>query len=222
LTFASLVGVLGPSEEVAYATSDQATSVKQGSDAFLAGMYVEAGLKANGSFGSTSAAPDGFHPQGVSGIGFVAIRDSAQPSWSAASALDLVDGDFFLPGMPYEGWALKVGSGVGWNNNGQTSISGSLGTVSNVTEDSGNNTVTWSSDTPFQGLQIGKTYSLPQAGQRVDVEVTLTNTTGAEIPGIYYGRGVDPDDANSCGTDCFTSTNTVVSQISEGGTSSRV
>ena len=63
LTVALVVGVVGPSEEPAWATSDQATSVKVGPDAFLAGMYVEAGVKENGSFGSSSAAPAGFHPQ---------------------------------------------------------------------------------------------------------------------------------------------------------------
>ncbi len=220
LTVALVVGVVGPSEEPAWATSDQATSVKVGTDAFLAGMYVEAGVKENGSFGSSSSAPAGFHPQGVTGIGFVAVRDTAQPSWSAASAASLVDGDFFLPGSPYEGWALKVGSVLGSNNNSATGITGSLGSVTNATGTSGNNTVSWSSSAPFEGLNIVKTYSLPQAGQRVDVTVTLTNSTGATITNIYYGRGVDPDDGNSVST--FISTNTVVSQINEGGSSSRV
>jgi hypothetical protein len=221
LTVALVVGVVGPSEEPAWATSDQATSVNEGTDAFLAGMYVEAGVKENGSFGSSSAAPAGFHPQGVAGIGFVAVRDTAQPSWSAASAASLVDGDFFLPGSPYEGWALKVGAVLGSNNDGATAIAGSLGSVTNATGTSGDNTVTWSSSAPFEGVNIVKTYSLPQAGQRVDVTVTLTNpSTTATITDIYYGRGVDPDDGNSA--DPFTSTNTVVSQINEGGSSSRV
>ncbi|MTA33494.1 MAG: hypothetical protein F2556_06330, partial [Actinobacteria bacterium] len=223
LTVALVVGVVGPSEEPAWATSDQATSVKVGPDAFLAGMYVEAGVKENGSFGSSSAAPAGFHPQpGPTGkLGFVAVRDTAQSSWSAASAAGLVDGDFFVPGSPYEGWALKVGSVVGSNYHSATDIPGSLGSVTNATGTSGNNTVSWSSTAPFQGVTIAKTYSLPQAGQRVDVSVTLTNTTGAPITDIYYGRGVDPDDGNST-SDPYTSTNTIVSQINEGGSSSRV
>jgi hypothetical protein len=238
LTVALVVGVVGPSEEPAWATSDEAISVKEGTDAFLAGMYVEAGVKNNGSFGSdgpppsVAPTPGGFHPQGlgVTGIGFVAIRDTAQPSWSAASAVDLVDGDFFLPGSPYEGWALKVGAVQGNNHNDNNGapgaedapgIPGSLGSVTNATGTSGNNTVTWSSSAPFQGVTIEKTYSLPQAGQRVDVSVTLTNSTGATITDIYYGRGVDPDDGNNS-DDQFTSTNTVVSQINEGGSSSRV
>ena len=228
LTVALVVGVVGPSEEPAWATSDQATSVKVGSSAYLAGMYTEAGLKANGSFGG-SPAPAGFHPQqGASRLGFVVVRDTTQPSWSAASLAGLVDGDFFVPGTPYEGWALKVGSVLAQNNhaffgtNGVPEISGSLGTVTNATGTSGNNTVGWTSSAPFEGVTIAKTYSLPQAGQRVDVSVTLTNTTGAPITNIYYGRGVDPDDANMAPGDIYTSTNTVVSQISEGGSSSRV
>jgi hypothetical protein len=226
LTVALVVGVVGPSEEPAWATSDQATSVKVGSSAFLAGMYTEAGVKANGSFGA-SPAPAGFHPQGGSRLGFVVVRDTTQTSWSAASGLGLVDGDFFTPGLAYEGWALKVGSVLAQNNHGfgngvVPEISGSLGTVTNATGTSGNNTVGWTSSAPFEGVTIAKTYSLPQAGQRVDVSVTLTNTTGAPITNIYYGRGVDPDDANMDPGDLHTSTNTVVSQISEGGSSSRV
>lgn len=221
LTATLVVGVVLPSGGAAWATSDQATSVKVGPNAFLAGMYTEAGLKGNGSFGSRGLIPSGFHPQGSTAIGFVVIRDKAQPSWSAASVADLVDGDFFTPGTAYEGWALKVGSVLGTNNHGfdfANEIDGSLGSVTNATGDTGNNTVGWTSSTPFQGVSIVKTYSLPQAGQRVDVTVTLTNTTGAAITNIYYGRGVDPDDGNSA--EIFPSTNTVVSQISEPGASS--
>ena len=235
LTVALVVGVVGPSEEPAWATSDQATSVKVGSSAFssafLAGMYTEAGVQANGSFGA-SPAPAGFHPQGGSRLGFVVVRDTTKPSWSEASLAGLVDGDFFTPGLAYEGWALKVGSVLAQNNhassftNGVPEISGSLGTVTNATGTSGNNTVGWTSSAPFEGVTIAKTYSLPQAGQRVDVSVTLTNTTGAPITNIYYGRGVDPDDANmdpgTTSSAVFVSTNTVVSQISEGDSSSRV
>ena len=223
-----VVGVIDVSEEPAWATSDQATSVKVGTSAFLAGMYTEAALKANGSFGSGSV-PAGFHPQnGSSELGFVVVRETTQPSWSAASAADLVDGDFFVPGMAYEGWTLKVGSVNGHNSIYQTGIPGSLGSVTDATDTSGNNWVTWESTAPFEGLTIAKTYNVPQAGQRVDIRVTLTNTTGAPITNIYYGRGVDPDDGNSAVdpddfTSQFTSTNTIVSQISDvGASSSRV
>lgn len=223
---ALLVGVGSLSAGPATATSDHATSLKVGTNAFLAGLYAEAGLKANGSFGSRGAVPSGFHLQGATDLGFVVVRDVAQPSWSSAAAADLVDGDFFTPGTSYEGWALKVGSVLGYNNHdfsfmNANEIEGELGNVTNVTGTFGNNTVMWTSNAPFQGIDIEKTYSLPQAGQRVNVTVTLTNTTGAPITNIYYGRGVDPDDGNS--DDIYPSTNTVVSQISElGSSSSRV
>ena len=116
LTATLVVGVVLSSGGAAWATSDRATSVKVGSNAFLAGMYAEAGLKENGSFGSRGPIPSGFHPQGASNLGFVVIRDKEQPSWSAASGAGLVDGDFFAPGTAYEGWALKVGSVLGYNN----------------------------------------------------------------------------------------------------------
>ena len=221
------IGVVGNSQDVAWATSDQATSAKVNSDAFLAGMYVEAGLKTNGSFGSIEDAPGAFHPQpwslnpGSRKLGFVAVRDTAQPDWVAAKAAGLVDGDFFAAGTPYEGWALKVDTFLASNNDTTSGIPGSLGGVTNATGTSGNNTVGWTSNAPFRGISIMKTYSLPQAGQRVDVSVTLTNSTGATISNIYYGRGVDPDDANNT-ANVFRSTNKVVSQISEGGSSSRV
>ena len=228
-----VVGVIDVSEEPAWATSDQATSVKVGPTAFLAGMYAEAAIRGNGSFGS-SFSPAGFHASDgpSNSLGFVAIRDAAQPSWAAADAAGLVDGDFFVPGVPVEVWALKVGSVLGYNNHelsnadptlgNPNEIAGSLGSVTDATGTSGNNTVSWSSSAPFQGLNIVKTYSLPQAGQRVDVTVTLTNSTGAPIADIYYGRGLDPDDGQLTVPDVYRSTNTIVSQISAGGSSSRV
>lgn len=199
--------------EAVFATTDQATSQNKGVEAFLAGKFVEVGVRANGAFGSSGGAPTGFHPQQGSNVGFVAIRDMTQSSWTAAKSAGLVDGDFFLPGSPYEGWGIRVGSSRTNNNDSATGIAGTLGAVVNATGDSGNNTVTWTSNAAYNGIQISKTYSVPQSGQSLDVTVTLTNPGDFAISDIFYGRGVDPDDSQS--SDPYTTTNTVVAQYSE-------
>jgi tRNA (Thr-GGU) A37 N-methylase len=209
----ALAVALVPNARAAHATTDVATSANNGGEAFLAGKYVEVGVRANGAFGSSSSnVPSGFHPQS-GGLGFVAIRDKAQTSWSAARAANLLDGDFFVPGTPYEGWGIKVGSNTHANNNHSvTGIAGTLGSVTNATVDGANNTVTWTATTDHHGIGISKTYSVPQDGQSLNIVTTLTNNSGSTISSLYYGRGVDPD--NQRDADTYNSTNRIVAQYS--------
>ena len=195
----------------ANATSDQAVSQIVDNHAFLAGKFVEVGVRPNGSFGSDET-PAGFHNQ-EDGLGFVSIRDTSISSWSAAVAANKRDGDFFVPGSPYEGWAFRVGSSLAFNNDGDVDIPGALTNLQTAPI----NSVKWTATNPFEGISIEKVYSVPNEGQRLDISVTLTNTTVAPISDIYYGRGVDPDNGALAADDPYVSTNTVAAQYATQG-----
>jgi hypothetical protein len=110
---------------------------------FLQGHYVEVGISPVGSFGSSIGAPAGYHGNvndgssynsscglattGTPHLGFVA--DPAMDGWTVGTPPYM--GDYFLPGSPFEGWELQVGSsGSVQAFNGDTAFDGSLASVS--------------------------------------------------------------------------------------------
>ena len=103
---------------------------------FLQGHYIEVGTSWNGAFGSSTGAPAGYHPRGASaiqnsaacgfsmpaadsGLGFVV--DPAMDGWSVGSPAYF--GDFFMPGVPQEGWSFMCnGKQVNeWNEDAKDS-----------------------------------------------------------------------------------------------------
>ena len=62
-----------------------------GGNVFLQGNYMEIGVSASGSLGTSVAAPAGYHPQGQSGISYVVDTDG----WTSGNAPRA--GDFTLP-----------------------------------------------------------------------------------------------------------------------------
>lgn len=189
---------------------DLSDPISNRGDRFLQGNYVEVGIAGNGRFGSTGAAPEGFHPRdppsyfdpGRNRIGFVSDRD--RDGWGTGYD----DGDFFVPGDPFEGFGLQAGSDWLFNDNYQTEITGRP-SVTQVGLDSQSNT--WTSDVLPNGEQITQFSSVPTSGQRLDVLVTLTNTSSNTIEDIFYSRQVDPDNSQfiGCGYD---TTNTIEAQ----------
>ena len=211
----SMLTVSAPSASFALdGPTPRPASTIQGTEAFLAGKYVQVGVRANGAFGSGSSVPANFQKQDSKGLGFVALRDKTVATWKeardAGAAAGKFDGDFFVPGSPYEGWALQVGNNTAHNTDGPTGIPGA---VSNLTTSGNAQTVTWSSTNSYQGLTVTKTYSVPEDDQQLNVVATITNSSGSSISGIYYGRGVDPDNGFSGE---FSSTNTVSDQVTLG------
>ncbi|MGB5439563.1 MAG: DUF4347 domain-containing protein, partial [Gammaproteobacteria bacterium] len=89
-----------PFDEVALATYGE-TLAAVGGEVFLQGDFLEVGIHAAGSFGTTGDAPAGFHPlvDGVdSRLGFVADPD--RDGWTTGTPAQI--GDYFLPGDPEE------------------------------------------------------------------------------------------------------------------------
>lgn len=204
-TLAALIAPIVAGMPAAASTGSQIKS----EEAFLQGTYVEVGIRKNGAFGAGGSVPtDGvtFHPQEGTKLGFVVDRD--KDGWGTGP----IDGDFFVPGSPYEGWGISVGANTAFNTDGGTGIAGSLGSLSTS---SGVQSVTWTADAAYQGIDVTQVYEVPDSDQLLRMRVTLTNSTGAAIDDIYYSRGVDPDNSNDA--DTFTSTNTVVAQPGDGG-----
>jgi hypothetical protein len=173
-------------------------------EGFLKGLYAEVGIRANGAFGSTSV-PAGFNSNVGSCLGFRV--DRAKDGWATGPN----DGDFFCPGQPYEEWALSVGgSSFNANNNNSVTIPGA--NSNNVTSGT-THSVTWTSTSNLSGVSVRIINSIENAGQTLNTDVTLTNTTASPIADVFFGRGVDPDNGNLGSP--FTSTNTVVGQGSD-------
>jgi hypothetical protein len=178
-------------------------------DRFLQGNFVEVGIGGNGHFGSAGSAPIGYNPrddEGEGRIGF--ISDRGKDGWGVGRD----DGDFFLPGTPFEGFGIDVGGTSYFNNHEDTDIP----RQSEVTyTDSDRQQSTWVSEEMPNGLQVTQVAAVPVNDQRLDVTVTLTNNSGTDLEDVYYSRQVDNDAnvyacrANDGG---WNSLNTVVAQ----------
>lgn len=172
------------------------------SQGFLQGKYVEVGIRANGAFGS-STIPSSFHGTVGSCLGFRVDRQ--KNGWgatvgSSAPFTNIDDGDYFCPGTQYEGWALKVGSAnPTYNNHSTSQISG---TIDNLVTTGSDQRVDWTASSSSNGVLVKQTAIVPNDGQSLHVDITLTNTSTSEITNLYYLRGYDPDNStgNATGT----------------------
>ena len=174
-------------------------------NAFLQGKFVEVGVNGNAAFGSSVAAPSGYHPKGGTGttnpcnsttgpgstaLGFVA--DPQKDGWTVGgtpSGYPNYIGDYFLPGSPFEGWTLNANGTELRNWNG---ISNAMtGNFTGYTNTGSHISATWNGS--GAGLAITQVTSLDTGDLYFYMNVTLTNTTGSTISNVYYGRDVDPD-----------------------------
>jgi len=184
-------------------------------DRFLLGTHVNVGIQQNGVFGSVGNAPAGFHTRS---------DQSGHNTWSAAGddmlgfTYDNGDGwgtgadigDFFKPGGPYEGFSLAV-TGSSAQNSGYGVDDLGLGTWSScagICE-------TWTMDTPYNGLGLVQVYSIVD-DVVLKMHITVSNTTGAAIDDIYYGRCVDPDNVKAAGGSYETANNVTKTFADDG------
>ncbi|MGA1677544.1 MAG: fibronectin type III domain-containing protein, partial [Pseudomonadales bacterium] len=195
-----------------------------GPHAFLSNGLIEVGSRANGSFGSTRPAnangftwnfdsdyrpptgyhqrPDWFTSYGApyyappNGLGFRAVNP-VDKDWTANTF-----GDFFIPGTPYEGFAVGIGSAGYWNTDSLTQITGGTWGSASYVPGTGA-TATWSGGTAGD-ISVTHVASIPESGYLLHVDVTLRNTSGSSVGPVYYYRGLDPDNcqANAGAADC--------------------
>lgn len=191
-------GVGAASSAVSGTPNSQTQMGSSNTEAFLQGSYVEVGVRPNGAFGSSSI-PGGFHGTLGSCLGFRVDRQ--KNGWgstigSSAPFTNIDDGDYFCPGAQYEGWALQVDTnGAVFNSHAGTGISGS---VANAIKGASEQSSEWNSAGASNGISIRQIARVPNVGQSLHVDITLTNSTGSTINNIYYLRGFDPD--NSTGS----------------------
>ncbi len=213
-----------------------------GDNVFLQGRYVEVGIAPNGGYGTTLPAPAGYHPYlggtvftfwdpgsataVTSGnlLGFVA--DYGADGWTVGTPPFF--GDFYLPGTPQEGWAIKIGTGLEadayipayWTSTAVTGYTGGLsGTNTGYSNSGGVIKGIWNGSDG--GLAIRQTTILDTNKLYFTVNVVLRNTTSATLPNIYYIRTVDPDNeetrtetCTTCGgTGNYTTINTITDQL---------
>jgi len=185
-------------------------------EAFLKGQFVEVGVGANGHFGTNGSAPQGFHPRPANCdgrcLGF--MSDRARDGWYTG----YTDGDFFVPGNPFEGFALDASGTSESNSNFRSDVQTSSSGVDS--SDLENTVKSQWSGISNSGISLNQVTSVPRNGAQLDVSVTITNTTDSPVDNIYYARQVDPDNNQSinissyeCG---FTTTNTVLAQAAHG------
>lgn len=162
-------------------------------DAFVRSSWVQAGLKQNGTFGSDVDAPAGydsllrdFEDGDEIGGNLGLIADTDENGFGSNDD----GGDFFMPGSPYEGWGIKVGDNpTKKNTDGETAIEGSW----TGSETTGDASVTWTSTSAIDGIEITQNVSAPVAGDHLfHITVTLENTDSSAQT-VYYARQVDPD-----------------------------
>jgi type IX secretion system substrate protein len=180
------------------------------SEVFLQGKYVEVGVTTNGDFGTTTAPPAGYHPHGVTGLGFVC--DYGMDGWAVGTPPFM--GDYFMPGSPFEGWELQIGSArcQAFNNGGGGYVGGLSG--------SGGNTSYAVSGSTITGIWQGMVDSVALTQQTIidtnnlyfTVKVTLTNLSYFPKNNLYYLRSLDPDNDASWPGGGFTTNNVVEHQ----------
>lgn len=185
-----------------------ATQAQQVSgEAFLQGSYLEVGMARCGSFGTAGPTPAGYHPNmSDRRLGFIA--DAGRDGWTVGTPA--YNGDYFLPGTPEEGWGVQI-NGTNYVNSLVCSSNGIPGNITGYSKTFTTVSANWQG--AVAGLSIASRTYFPLDKLYFVTEVTLTNTTGSTLNGVYYMRNVDPDN-EVLWTGSYTTTNTVVSQPS--------
>ncbi|HSW59718.1 MAG TPA: hypothetical protein VLJ60_02910, partial [bacterium] len=182
---------------------------------FLQGQRMEVGVSQCGSFGSTVAAPAGYHantdPTGYGAcssgcyLGFIA--DPAKDGWN--SGTPNFHGDFFLPGSPEEGFGFRING----TSRGNFAKCGTYQINQNVTVSKDylcdKHISIW--EGTRDGMKVRQTTKFHHEGTYFVMEVELTNTTGSTMNNVYYMRNVDPDN-EILWTGDYTTRNTIVLQ----------
>lgn len=196
-----------------------------GTDAYMKGNYVEIGISGLGGFegvdATASPVPVGMHfRSGNQLFGFTA--NPQMNSWAGSA----FDGDFFTPGSPENGWGIEFDStgsstyvNLGNNCSYLQQINGAITSWSYV---SAQTLCDWEGDVlTGTNLHIKINYNLQDNDLFYITTISITNNTSSVIPDLYYDRNLDPDNNQSINGN-FTTENTIVSQITMGGTNTSV
>jgi hypothetical protein len=208
---------------------NESTAQLKDCNAFIQGNYIEIGVNYNGSYGSSTPPPPGYHakfnftstrpknsisctttPASPERIGFVA--DPEKDGWSTAKVgSPNYMGDYFLPGVPFEGWSIMTTKQVNsWNG-----FDDSLGKFSSSLN--GDNVRYFATgrlratewEGTYDSLQIIQRTILDTANTYFVIRVKIKNLAHKKRGPIYYMRSIDPDNDQMLPLGGFSTDNTI-------------
>ena len=226
LSSIGLIGVAGPSHAFTPScTLLPARSATVGGEVFLGGDFIEMGLSARGSWGTSGNAPAGFRATSDSRLGMGADLDGYCATPSDNTDLPV---DFFIPGGPEERW------GVGFTMAGQehygsysvlVSDASSTGVtaVHTVTDETSCDNlsakvVSVISLAGSEVLRVTTTHSFQKSQAYFRTSVVFDNLSGSALTDVRFHRSFDPDNAKYQGGQ-FSTRQTILDTVSDGGTS---
>lgn len=165
-----------------------------GGNVFLQGKWLEVGVTANGSWGSTGGTPPGYHVRGGA-LDF--SYDAGHDGWTVGT--DPYYGSYFMPGTPFDGWSMQVAgaqSNAYFTDGGIFNFPGATlaGSVTGYSNTGGIISGVWTGTAGVgSALNIKTTHRLDTLASWLVVTTVFTNTSAADMPGVYYFATGDPD-----------------------------
>jgi hypothetical protein len=175
---------------------------------FLKGNYVEAGVNNNGAFGTSVAAPTGYHanvadtmynPCTLSysvplGLGFVA--DPNKDGWSVGTPA--MYGDYIAPRTPNEGWIISDATGTGKAYASYYKISGASGYSGSLNGANASYSTTgtlrqgvWGGALTTDTLTVQQTTTLDTNNLYLTLHIRFQNMGSRTIDSFFYLRSVN-------------------------------
>jgi hypothetical protein len=198
-------------------------------NAFLKGPYLEAAINQAGSFGSTISASLAFHPMSTA-LSFYDPCDSASAYGNRTRALGFIAdpdkdgwftgspaffGDYFLPGVPQEGWAISANGADATAYTPSLQTSGSSGFSSTALSGANSSygtlyktiTAVWTGNyhlSSTSNLSIVQVTTFDTSSLHLTIRIALKNTGTSALTNVYYMRTLDPDNDISISGDYST------------------
>ncbi len=174
------------------------SKISNAQNVFLKGEFVEIGVHPAGSFGSSTAAPSGYHSNAPGNrLGFVC--DINKDGWN--NGVPKLMGDYFVPGLPEEGWGMQ------WFSNASGTVktdfynfglmdAHEVSTVSHQKiKTKGREQSQWIGNASKSGRSalVYQTVTLDSLAQYFTINVLIKNTSTDTLYDLGYFRNVDPD-----------------------------
>lgn len=186
-----------------------------GTNCFVQGQYLEAGMQRNGSMGAPSA-PSTYHPHSSASMCssssrvLASVYDWGLDGWTTGSPNYM--GDYTLPGSPWEEWDIEVNGTKGTGNSNTCSFTGAGGLTGGFTtwtSVGGRQLGNWSGTFMSGGLAVTKEHRIDTFGGALVITVKFVNNTSSAMSDVYYMRTCDPDNNQSWSGGSFTTINRI-------------
>ncbi|MDI9319878.1 MAG: PKD domain-containing protein [Phycisphaerales bacterium] len=179
-------------------------------NAFIKADHVEVGVSVTGAYGACSAL-SGYHNNVGTNLGFVSDPDKDGWLVSAPGSANYM-GDYFVPGSPYEGWDMEVNGTVYRYRNCPSAgtCPGSYCANVSYTATATDQTTIWNGT--LGNLSIVQKTVVRKTKLYFVAYIDITNTGATIANGVYYFRGLDPDNDQPWTLGGFPTDNRVVFQ----------